>query len=74
MNGGAGNPINPNGVKTAYLWKEILEKRSLSDIIENYAQVVKKKDEKRISMRQYGMAAESGTDEIPRKGGHKDYL
>ena len=46
VNGGAGNPINPNGVKTAYLWEEILEKHSLSDIIENYAQVVKKKDEK----------------------------
>ena len=44
--GGAGNPINPNGVKTAYLWEEILAKESLSDIIENYAQVVKKKDEK----------------------------
>ena len=46
VNGGAGNPINPNGVRTAYLWEEILEKHSLSDIIENYAQVVKKKDEK----------------------------
>ena len=46
LNGGAGNPINPNGMKTSYLWEEILEKRSLSDIIENYAQVVKKKDEK----------------------------
>ena len=46
VNGGAGNPINPNGVKTAYLWEEILEKHSLSDIIENYAQLVKKKDEK----------------------------
>ena len=43
VNGGAGNPINPNGVRTAYLWEEILEKRSLSDILENYAQVVKKK-------------------------------
>ena len=46
VNGGAGNPVNPNGVRTAYLWEEVLEKRSLSDIIENYAQVVKKKDEK----------------------------
>lgn len=46
VNGGTGNPINPNGVKTAYLWEEILAKESLSDIIENYAQVVKKKDEK----------------------------
>ena len=46
VNGGAGNPVNPNGVKTAYLWEKILAKESLSDIIENYAQVVKKKDEK----------------------------
>ena len=46
LNGGAGNPVNPHGVRTAYLWEEVLEKHSLSDIIENYAQVVKKRDEK----------------------------
>ena len=46
VNGGAGNPVNPNGVRTSYLWENILKKESLSDIIENYAQVVKKKDEK----------------------------
>ena len=46
VKGGAGNPINPHGVRTAYLWENILKKESLSDIIENYAQVVKKKDEK----------------------------
>ena len=46
VNGGAGNPVNPDGVRTAYLWEDILEKESLSDILENYAQVVKKKDEK----------------------------
>ena len=46
VNGGAGNPVNPQGVRTAYLWENILKKESLSDIIENYAQVVKKKDEK----------------------------
>lgn len=28
-NGGAGNPPNPNGIKTDYLWKEILQKRNL---------------------------------------------
>lgn len=44
MNGGAGNPVNPSGLRTAYLWEEILRKESLSDILENYAQVVKKKD------------------------------
>ena len=46
VNGGAGNPVNPNGLRTSYLWEDILKKESLSDILENYAQVVKKKDEK----------------------------
>lgn len=46
VNGGAGNPVNPHGLRTSYLWEDILKKESLSDIIENYAQVVKKKDEK----------------------------
>lgn len=46
VDGGAGNPVNPNGLKTAYLWEEILSKESLSDILENYAQVVKIKDKK----------------------------
>ena len=46
VDGGAGNPVNPDGVRTAYLWEDILKKESLSDILENYAQVVKKKDEK----------------------------
>ncbi len=39
-NSGAGNPPNPDGMKTAYLWQEILTPRSLTDILENYAQVV----------------------------------
>lgn len=40
---GAGNPVNDNGLKTAYLWEEILQKPSLSEILENFAQVIKKK-------------------------------
>lgn len=40
--GGSGNPVNPNGLKTAYLWEDILSKKSLSNIVENYAQVVAK--------------------------------
>lgn len=43
--GGAGNPPNPNGIKTDYLWKEILTKEELANIIENYAQVVIEQDE-----------------------------
>ena len=45
-NDGAGNPPNPAGLATDYLWREILTKGSLTDIIENYAQIVEEKDEK----------------------------
>lgn len=41
----AGNPINPKGLKTDYLWKQILTKSSLSNIIEKYAQIFKEKEE-----------------------------
>ena len=43
---GAGNPPNPNGLKTDYLWREVLTRQSLTNILENYAQVVESKDEK----------------------------
>jgi type I restriction enzyme R subunit len=35
----AGNPTN-GGIKTDYLWKEILTKNSLTDIIQNFCQLV----------------------------------
>ena len=40
---GAGNPPNPQGLRTDYLWQETLTPESLTDIIENYAQQVGKK-------------------------------
>ena len=43
---GAGNAPNSNGLKTDYLWKQVLTRDGLTDIIENYAQVVDTKDEK----------------------------
>lgn len=46
FNDGAGNPPNPDGIKTDYLWKHILSKESLTNILENYAQVVEFKDPK----------------------------
>ncbi len=45
-NDGAGNPPNPHGLKTAYLWEEILTRESLTDILENYAQITERKDSK----------------------------
>ena len=44
FNDGTGNPPNPNGIKTDYLWKETLLPGSLTNILENYAQVVETKD------------------------------
>ena len=52
VNGGAGNPANPTGIRTSYLWEDILGKHSLSDILENYAQVIKKK--KRVKDKKTG--------------------
>jgi Type I site-specific restriction-modification system, R (restriction) subunit and related helicases len=44
-NFGAGNPINPTGLKTHYLWEEVLTKQSLANIIDKFAQVVEETDE-----------------------------
>jgi type I restriction enzyme, R subunit len=43
---GAGNPLNPNGLKTDYLWKETLTPGSLTNILENYAQIVEERNQK----------------------------
>lgn len=45
-NDGAGNPPNPYGLKTDYLWRRVLAPRSLTNILENYAQIVEERDEK----------------------------
>lgn len=45
-NDGAGNPPNPEGLKTDYLWKRMLTLQGLTDILENYAQIVERKDKK----------------------------
>ncbi len=43
---GAGNPPNPFGIKTDYLWREVLTRESLANILENYAQVIESRDDK----------------------------
>ena len=45
-NDGAGNPPNPDGLKTDYFWTRLITRDGLTDILENYAQVVETKDEK----------------------------
>jgi type I restriction enzyme, R subunit len=43
-NDGAGNPPNPDGLKTDYLWREVLTPAGLTDILENYAQIIERED------------------------------
>ena len=45
-NDGAGNPPNPRGLKTAYLWARMLTRDGLTNILEHYAQVVETTDPK----------------------------
>jgi type I restriction enzyme R subunit len=37
--GGAGNPVNPNGYKTDYLWKEVWSKDSWMDILGRFVHI-----------------------------------
>ena len=46
FNDGSGNPPNPDGIKTDYLWREVLTRENLTDILENYAQIVETKNRK----------------------------
>lgn len=81
-NDGAGNPPNPDGIMTDYLWKDILTKCKLSRIIENYAQVVvdedqdtKKKTEKQIWPRYHQLdCVEKLLADVKENGVGKRYL
>lgn len=46
FNFGKGNPVNPKGHKTAYLWEDILSRSSLANIIEQFAKFTVEKDKK----------------------------
>lgn len=45
VKGGAGNPQNPDGYATHYLWEEVLQRDSLMDILHRFVSHVKEKDE-----------------------------
>ena len=81
-NDGAGNPPNPNGLMTDYLWKNILTKEKLALIIENYAQVIieadedtKKKKEKQIFPRYHQLDVVTKLlDDVKENGIGQKYL
>lgn len=50
---GAGNPINPNGLKTHYFWEEILTKHTLANIIDKFAQVTEETDEETKKVKRF---------------------
>lgn len=43
--GGAGNPTNPDGYSTNYLWEEVLQRDSLLDLIHRFISFVREKEE-----------------------------
>jgi len=43
--GGKGNPANPNGYPTSYLWEEVFQKDSLLDLIQRFITIVEEKKE-----------------------------
>ena len=45
QDGGKGNPANPNGYPTAYLWEQVLQKDSVLDIIQKF---IHRKDNKTL--------------------------
>lgn len=44
--GGKGNPVNPDGYDTAYLWEQVLCKDSLLEILHKYLHLQVERDEK----------------------------
>src|SRR5699024_5869822 len=42
--GGAGNPANPNGSPSSYLWEEVLQRNQFMDIVERFMNVEVKKN------------------------------
>lgn len=49
----AGNPSNPNGHKTAYIWEEIFSKTSLADILQHFVRLDGKDTDKLESRNLY---------------------
>lgn len=81
---GAGNPHNPNGYKTAYLWEKILVKDSFMDIVQSFVHLQKEEyvldgvtqtKERMIFPRYHQLdAVREITEDARREGAGKNYL
>lgn len=86
--GGRGNPTNPNGYSTSYLWEKVLKKDTLLDIIQRFmhleekteTKVVKgkevKKTKRRLIFPRYHQldVVKKLIEEVRLKGTGEDYL
>jgi type I restriction enzyme R subunit len=81
-NDGAGNPPNALGLKTDYLWKETLTPSGLTNILENYAQIVEERDKRtgrkkrrQVWPRQHQLAVvRKALADVQQNGAGKRYL
>ncbi len=76
----AGNPSNPNGHKTAYIWEEIFSKASLADILQHFVRLDGKDTDKLESRNLYFPryhqldVVRKITDDVSQNGVGKTYL
>lgn len=76
--GGAGNPVNPNGHRTAYLWEEVWARESWLEILGRYL-VTPRDDKKKIKSiifpRYHQLAATRAlTEAVTKEGPGQKYL
>jgi len=78
--GGKGNPINPNGFPTSYLWEKVLKKDTLMEIIHKYIHIEVPKDktykEGKIIFPRYHQldVVTKLLDDVKQNGAGKNYL
>lgn len=48
-NGGKGNPANPNGYPTSYLWEKVFQKDSMMDIVQKFIHLQVKEEKKLLA-------------------------
>lgn len=57
-NGGKGNPANPNGYPTSYLWEKVFQKDSMMDIVQKFIHLQVKEEKKLLA---------NGTEQVIKK-------
>lgn len=72
--GGKGNPANPNGYPTAYLWEEVLQKDSALDIIQKFIHA--ESDSKKLIFPRYHQldVVRKMIADVKENGAGKNYL